>query len=836
MWVGRSSDLNPRRARQRSRTRVRRTTAAAATAAVVEGLESRLFLASAANASRKLTGSASTPGVPPPATGSINGQIFQDNNGNGTLDGLEPLISSPTVTVYLDLDNSGTFNAGDAQTTSSGGSYSFTGLVDGSYSVGLVAPPTNFVRTNTGFIAATVSGGGAATGKNFGNFPTVFNGSSGVDVYTVRIDPAASSKLQILETLSGGGQTTYSVTKSLVSTLTINGQASDDAFMVDYTNGNPIPGTSLNFDGGAQGSTTGDRVTITGTSGPDTISVYNADTSPGGGVIGVKNVEKVILNSLAGNDTLLLGAGIGCDSAIDAGTNTDSFTFTGTDNAEPYTIGASSIFDGSFTTTLAGVETLAINTRGGADTGIINGDATSPVTTIDFGDGDDNFTLNSANTAAMTVLGGNGNDALVVGQGVFAPITFDGGAGTADRITVNGSNGNDVMDVGASTVQRQGNTYGVSFSNTEQLTVDAAIGADIININGGSAALPITVLGSDGNDSLVVAAAAPASVNFDGGIGSNDATFNLTAGADNPVTIASGSVISSAKSLTLSNTQSLVINGLGGNDQFNFGGSAAATAVTVNGGDGNDTFNLNAALGNALIFNGGLTVTDQDTLNVNAASYTFNADANAGSANLALNVAVGAAVTFNATQHLGAVSVGGTTNCSANGNRVLCVKSLAVSGKLNLCDNDLIVDYSGGSPLGTWNGSAYTGLSGRIASGYDGGDWQGSGIVTNTGAAAAGQTTLGIAEASDALGTAPGVTALWDGQTVDNTCVLIKYTYNGDWNLDGIVNGDDYFSIDSGFPTQAKGYFNGDSNLDGVINGDDYFTIDSNFPSQGTPL
>ena len=73
-------------------------------------------------------------------------------------------------------------------------------------------------------------------------------------------------------------------------------------------------------------------------------------------------------------------------------------------------------------------------------------------------------------------------------------------------------------------------------------------------------------------------------------------------------------------------------------------------------------------------------------------------------------------------------------------------------------------------------------------------------------------------------------------QGVLATDVLAKYTWTGDANLDGVVNADDYFQIDSGFITQKGGYYNGDFNYDGVINADDYFLIDSAFIGQSGPL
>ena len=55
-------------------------------------------------------------------------------------------------------------------------------------------------------------------------------------------------------------------------------------------------------------------------------------------------------------------------------------------------------------------------------------------------------------------------------------------------------------------------------------------------------------------------------------------------------------------------------------------------------------------------------------------------------------------------------------------------------------------------------------------------------------------------------------TALWSGVTVDATAV--KYSYAGDANLDGVIDGADY----------------------GVIDGADYGLIDNSVQFQGEPL
>ena len=59
--------------------------------------------------------------------------------------------------------------------------------------------------------------------------------------------------------------------------------------------------------------------------------------------------------------------------------------------------------------------------------------------------------------------------------------------------------------------------------------------------------------------------------------------------------------------------------------------------------------------------------------------------------------------------------------------------------------------------------------------------------------------------------------------------MLVRYSFIGDANLSGTIDGDDYFAIDSGYASHANGYSSGDFNYDGRIDADDYFIIDSNY-------
>ena len=86
-----------------------------------------------------------------------------------------------------------------------------------------------------------------------------------------------------------------------------------------------------------------------------------------------------------------------------------------------------------------------------------------------------------------------------------------------------------------------------------------------------------------------------------------------------------------------------------------------------------------------------------------------------------------------------------------------------------------------------WNSStqSYDGTTGMIATGRNGGAWNGSQIITSMTAAVGANalTTLGVAKAGDISKTTFG------GLPVTSNDVLVMYTYTGDANLSGAVDG-----------------------------------------------
>jgi fibronectin-binding autotransporter adhesin len=155
----------------------------------------------------------------------------------------------------------------------------------------------------------------------------------------------------------------------------------------------------------------------------------------------------------------------------------------------------------------------------------------------------------------------------------------------------------------------------------------------------------------------------------------------------------------------------------------------------------------------------------------------------------------------------------------------------ATSGQLDLSNNDLIVKGVGAAGL--------TAITAQIKQGYGNGTWNGTQGITSTTAATNAITGLAVELNDDRTAAHNTLFSTFDGQTVTKTDVLVKYTYNGDANLDGVVNGSDYSLIDNGFNSQSTatpltGYRNGDFNYSGTINGDDYILIDNAFNAQAT--
>jgi hypothetical protein len=193
--------------------------------------------------------------------------------------------------------------------------------------------------------------------------------------------------------------------------------------------------------------------------------------------------------------------------------------------------------------------------------------------------------------------------------------------------------------------------------------------------------------------------------------------------------------------------------------------------------------------------------------------------------------ASGARVAFDQTIKLGALTIKNLGTASAVGtNMVVSATALSLTGNavLDLFTNDMILDYTSGPQVAA--------IRTLINSARAGGAWTGAGI-TSTSAKNANPkiTTLGAMEASD-FKSIYGASATFGGQSIDSTAVLVKYTYYGDTDFNGVVNFDDYSRTDSGFNLHKSGWLNGDFDGNGQVDFDDYSLIDLAFNTQGAAL
>ena len=140
--------------------------------------------------------------------------------------------------------------------------------------------------------------------------------------------------------------------------------------------------------------------------------------------------------------------------------------------------------------------------------------------------------------------------------------------------------------------------------------------------------------------------------------------------------------------------------------------------------------------------------------------------------------------------------------------------SIAAGGLLNSTNSDIVVDYTGDSIIAVLIGYL---TDGRITANPD---------------SAGLPTTLAISEAADL-----GLTSL-GSIPLDDTTVVMKYTYVGDANLDGQVDALDYERVDLAIGnTGVLGTAQGDLNYDANVDALDYEQIDLNIGNGvGAPL
>jgi hypothetical protein len=292
-------------------------------------------------------------------------------------------------------------------------------------------------------------------------------------------------------------------------------------------------------------------------------------------------------------------------------------------------------------------------------------------------------------------------------------------------------------------------------------------------------------------------------------------TLNVSGGAvtvlDN-LTIARGVVNLSGGSLTAAVQNDGVLDASGGT----FAGAL------VNGGT------VRASTGAVLTVTGGISGS-------NAASTAASR----------LVVETGASVTASYVRQGSLELNGSTTNPpapapvlsirrKADGGATSVVRALAIQtdsqgaplGQVDLADTALVVDYAPGAA------SPISRIRSLIAAGRARGAWDGDGLTSSVAASAgAGSRALGYGEAAAVVGPSGGT---FEGQAVDGTAVLVRYTRVGDATLDGVVGFGDLLALAKHYNAANAQWGDGDFDYDGVVNFADLLALAKNY-NQAVP-
>jgi hypothetical protein len=242
-----------------------------------------------------------------------------------------------------------------------------------------------------------------------------------------------------------------------------------------------------------------------------------------------------------------------------------------------------------------------------------------------------------------------------------------------------------------------------------------------------------------------------------------------------------------------------------------------------------DTVNVNSTAAGAPVELAPNSGTDLINVNETNATAPVQIDPSSGDDTVNVNTdGVGSATAlFPGTMRIGALTIGsgGLAQLTSSGAKVLSMTSLNITGtgKLDLTDNDAIIDYTGASPVNS--------IHNLLASGYAAGVWNGAGINSSVAASnPVKDTALGYGESSAILGGGGGT---FSGVAVDATAILIKYTWYADANLDGKVDTLDFNTLAANFGGSGKHWFQGDFNFDGLVDTLDFNKLAANFGKAG---
>ncbi len=743
----------------------------------------------------------------------VNGQQefgyhYYDGNANGApTEGIRDLFwtasdwpsiapANPTWTGTSNANWSTAANWSDTVPNGAGNIATFVATTTGHQTITLDGGAKTVVTLNfdstSSYTIGSASGNGLTLDSGNTNSPTI-NVEFGS--HTIAAPITAKETLGVFialstSTLSLGAVSGVGLNKYGAGVLSLTGTNS-------YTSNIFVHQGSLTITGAVTAATFNSIGDVAGDVGTMTVSGSGSFTSSGDlnigdtgdsataatGTLNLSGSGQITINSGGG---FYVGSGFYSNTLASGTVTQTGGTLTDNDSADGgFTIGGrtSKLAVGVYN---LGAGTVTANTNvwdGGYGTGTMNQTGGAFQSTLFLAIGRETGSTGVWNISGGTLNQTNASDSLIVGEAGAGTLTISGAGQvtTAGTIKLGMSGGSGTINLNGGSLITPG--------------IQRGTGSGTFNFNGGT-------LKAAASTATFMQGLTGANVDASGAF-INDAGYAVTIAQPLLSGVANDGGLTKLGSgtITLTAAESYVggtkVNG--GALTLASGASIAGTSVTVAAGA---TMNVNGALSSSA------TLTSNGTTN-------FGANSGGGILTRTLSsLTVGSA---------GAVSIAGPVS---HGSRTLLVTgSLSFasnsSGAMDMTGNDMVIH----------NGNVAN-INSEIGRGYDGGAWNGSGILSSS-AAGGSDTALGYELNSN------GSTALlntFDGQTVTSTDVLVKYTYVGDANLDGIVNGSDYTLIDNGLNNGLTNWQNGDFNYDGVVNGDDYTLIDNAFNTQGASL
>ena len=567
--------------------------------------------------------------------------------------------------------------------------------------------------------------------------------------------------------LSGAG----SLTKAGIGTLTLTGSSS-------YGGGTTV----------SAGTLKGNALSLLGNiSAASSSSVIFDQNTPGlyaGAITGAGNFIKT------GSDTLTVSGSSTNTGLIDVQAGT---LVTGASerlsNNSPLRISGGTLDISSFTESVTAV-TMTSGTIAGT-TGQLNG--------LSY-----NFTDSGMITAA---LGGN----ATIAKSGTGTVTLAGNSTQNGAITINGGtlqlgNGGTTgsLQVSSAIV----NNATLAFNRSDTLTQGVNFASTISGSGNVIQAGSGTTILSGSNS-------------FSGGSIVSSGTLQI----GNANALGSGALTVNGGTLNLHGTDVSVpgLSGAGGTITNTLSGTSTLTATIASG-----TSNY---AGNIADGTGGVALTKQGSgkLILGGSLSMAGLNANSGVVELAQSGSIGA-VTVSGS---GAVALTAHTGAY----KVLDTSSLSITagGNIDLWNNAMILRASGTSE----NAINLTAVKAAVNAASNGLQWNGAGLGSTTAfSEAQPEHTQALAlmvydNSVIKQGSFEGVSGLGyfdgDSQPVGFNQVLVKLTYLGDFNADGVVNASDYTWLD-GFALGANPL--GDLNGDGVVNATDYTWLDGSALNQ----